>query len=494
MGQKKQKYRGFALGFYWRKFGFFAIVFAVGLLAYYSILPFKADISTYSPNSLDTSITINVSANSDGSISIDGKKIKERVKILADKDEVRFPIIDTSGTFYNNVTIDLTLPSDVANLTQYSTIGIHGVESTSAAIKDSRTIEYTADGVDPSGVVSIVAEMPSGTVNPPFIIKIYSLLSLISSNVWIIIGLTLPILSLLFMFAFIAYQYRRQRIDLPKVSTSAPPMALPPAVVGVLYRQKVTPREVAATLIDLALRGDILILDRERDFAFAKNRLDKRLLSFEKILLSKIFSNNIVSDQAEIEKRINNHIYSHKISLVSTGIYVLATRLGYFKVNPQQMHRRYQLIGLAGFFGGLIGFLLSLWIFSATPFIAFFWVGMMISSLIVVFTTKNIPIRTPLGQESLSNWLAFKNYLSSREKMPFSFENQELFQRYLPYAIVLDCEAVWASRFSEQSFVLPEWYVSPQSELGLQDFCLSLFPIISFVARSLSAIREPGFE
>jgi hypothetical protein len=200
------------------------------------------------------------------------------------------------------------------------------------------------------------------------------------------------------------------------------------------------------------------------------------------------------ADRIEIERRINNHFYSKKISLVSAGIYALTTRLGYFKTNPQSVHAKYRLFGILAFLIGLAGFGASFFYFPSPPYIVFFWVGMMVSAAIITATASYIPIRTPLGQEELSNWLAFKKYLSSPEPIPFAPNLNEIFLRYLPYAIVMDCEAAWAKRFTDHNFEMPVWFLTEKGSLALEDFCLSLFPIISYVSRSFVALREPGFE
>jgi hypothetical protein len=272
-------------------------------------------------------------------------------------------------------------------------------------------------------------------------------------------------------------------------------MLIPPAIVGALYNQKVSARGIAATLIDLALRGDIIIVDKDRGFAFGKNKFDQRLLSYEKILLSKIFRGHMVaSDREEIEKRVNDHFYSRKISLVSAGVYALATRLGYFKVNPQKLHAKYRYIGLSFFMIALAGFIVSLVFFPDPVYVVFLWVGMMVSSLIISILANKLPVRTQIGQEVLTNWLAFKKFLSNPEPFLFSEDNQNEFQKYLPYAIVLECETAWAKRFSAHNFLMPEWYSTEKFGLTLEDFCLSLFPIVSYVGRSFAALKEPGFE
>jgi hypothetical protein len=151
------------------------------------------------------------------------------------------------------------------------------------------------------------------------------------------------------------------------------------------------------------------------------------------------------------------------------------------------------LAGLLILFGSLVGFLTS---FTLTdyPYLSFIWIGLMVTSLVVTSVAQKIPMRAPLGREALSNWLAFRRFLSSKEKIPFSLDNIQSFEKYLPYAMVLDCEVAWAKRFSESTFAVPRWFISDKDGFSLQDFCLSLFPIVSYISRSLASVREPGFE
>lgn len=492
MEKKQQKYKTPLIGFYYRKLTFFAFIFITFFLILSNVNYYKADITDYSSSFFSGDKEISVDIEKSGIIKVDGQSVKERVEIVGNYEEIRFPVLSKSGQYFDNVTINLNLPKNVAYRSEHEMFAIYGVDESNSYVKNEKTIVYTATNVSAAAEISIVAKVPKGTFNLPIERRISAAISSIDINFWLVLGVFLPILVFIYMLLFVNYQIRKQKIDFPEKETDAPPMAIPPAVVGALYRQKVSSREIAATIIDLALRGDIYILDRERDFAFLKNKFDKRLLSYEKILLSKIFKDHLTSNKEEIDNRINDHIYSKKISATITGIYVLATRLGYFKINPQKVHLKYQMIGITSFFLGLAGFFSSLVVFKNTPFVIFFWIGMMISSLIIAVMAKKVPLRTSIGQENLSNWLAFRKYLSNKEKVPFSYDAIDLFQKYLPYAIVLDCEVAWANRFSEQNFVIPKWFVTENTASGMKGFCLSLFPIVSYVSRNLAAITEPG--
>ncbi len=493
---KRSRARRSILGFYGRKFLFFSLLLLAGWAVYVFVSNnnSQADQSPIISGDATGDKDIAVGISTEGSVTIDGEESDKKINFLADGDELRTPVIDQSGVSMPSLKITLTLPGDVAYQTSHEVLAIHGAGATNSYVSDSKTIIYEIDDVSGYATVSIVAKMPKGTIKANVTQQIQTNLASKSFNYWLIAAIALPSFTFVFMVFFLLIQTKRQKIEIPDKPINAPPMAIPPALVGVLMHQKVRSREIAATLIDMAIRGDILIIDRERGFAFGKGKFDKRLLGYEKILLSKIFRNNLSADRIEIEQRINNHFYSKKISLVSAGIYALTTRLGYFKTNPQSVHAKYRFFGILAFLLGLTGFGLSFAYFPNPPYVVFFWIGMMISAVVITGAASYIPIRTPLGQEELTNWLAFKKFLSSPEPMVYSQNLAAIFQNYLPYAIVMDCEAAWAKRFSDHNFEMPTWFLTEKGGLALEDFCLSLFPIISYVSRSFVALREPGFE
>lgn len=438
--------------------------------------------------------TIDIKITSKGDIFVDSEDTDRKLNSIPGYDELRVPIVDQPGQYYEKITINLEVPDNSAYKTEHEILAIHGVDDSGSNVIDGSHIEYVATGVSKMATLSIVAKIPSGVINKPFFVRVFDEMANLKFDFWLMVAIALPVLTIIYMFVFIANKRRGQRVDQPDKAISSPPMAIPPALVGVLYHGKVGSREVAATLIDLARRKDIYILDKDRGFSFGKGKFDKRLLPYEKILLSKIFKNNLSTSRIQIEQKVNEKLYSKKMSVVTAGIYSIATRLGYFQENPRKIFGRYRLIGIFAFLLGLAGFGASFFLNFLPSFTAFFWVGMMFSALIISFSAGSASSRTEIGTEALSNWLAFKKFLSDPAPIQYTPTVYQLFEAYLPYAIVLDCEAEWAKRFSDHSFIIPDWFVTTKSSLGIDDFCLSLFPIVSYVGRSLTELREPGYE
>jgi len=482
---------------YWRKLGFFLVLFLLFFGAWQFIAGsrFLADTSDIQPVSTYlTSSDVSLEVRDDGSVYKNGKKITSKIKPEKDFDELRLIVFDKNGFYLDNLRVTLNLPAAVSAQTKPEILAIHGVDSASSIIIDEKTILYEAKQVGESATITIVAKLPKGTINLSFYEQTIFLLSSFGSSVWLTIAVIIPLITLIYLILLVVTQRSAQSNTMPDRGIAAPPAALPPAVAGVLYGQKVGPREIAATLIDLSLRGYIFIIDRDRGFAFGKRNFFGQLLSFEKILLSKIFRDNIKISEEEVAERFANHLYSHKMSVFSNDVYALATRLGYFKVNPISMHRKYQFTGTLLFFFALACFFLTFKYFPSLPYAVFLWVGMMLSSLIIIVVGSRMPIKTALGRQALTNWLAFKKYLSDPQPLPPDQMSYEKFIHYLPYAIIFHSEALWVRRFSEQEFVVPDWFLSDKQGLGLHDFCLALFPIIGYIGQNLASIREPGYN
>ncbi len=485
-------------GLYKRKFVFFVLLFLMAFVSYKFVQNMRigADSITQSSllNSGGSRQVLNLEILENGSVLVNGAKSDIRLNPLADSDELRLPVIDNPPAYIDELVVYVKLPQAVAGKVTKQILAIKGVEASYSELLDDSTLRYRALGISQTATVSIVANIPKGVIERSIWFKLFSEPTASQFSFWVYLALALPVFTILFMMIFINYTTKLNKVEIPEKEVSSPPMAIPPALVGVLYHQKVTPREIAATLIDLAQRRDIFILDRDRGFAFGKGKFDQRLLGYEKMLLSKIFKNSISTTQSAVEESLQSQIYSKKVSLVSAGIYGIATRLGYFRQNPRKLHAKYWLFGSFAIAFAVAGFISSFFMDILPSFTALFWVGMMVSAIIIILMAGRIPFRTNIGRDALSNWLAFRKYLTNPEPIEYSPTVHQLFEAYLPYAVVLDCESAWARRFAKHNFSMPEWFITEKNGLGLEDFCLALFPIVSYVSRSLAALREPGFE
>ncbi|MCB0236142.1 MAG: DUF2207 domain-containing protein, partial [Anaerolineae bacterium] len=65
---------------------------------------------------------------------------------------------------------------------------------------------------------------------------------------------------------------------------------------------------------------------------------------------------------------------------------------------------------------------------------------------------------TPKGAEEAAKWLAFKRYMENLEQYTKVEEAQEIFDRYLPYAIAFGLEKSWIEKFAKVNTAPPPWF------------------------------------
>jgi uncharacterized membrane protein len=75
-------------------------------------------------------------------------------------------------------------------------------------------------------------------------------------------------------------------------------------------------------------------------------------------------------------------------------------------------------------------------------------IPLVLAGLVLAALAPSMPRRTATGSESLRRVLGFRLYVSTAEKHQHEFNEQEnIFARYLPYAIVFGCVDKWAKAF-----------------------------------------------
>lgn len=495
-----------SMTFRWKNF----LVFTLFLVSFFGIMYFwrLSDTSQASFNFSDvaqyqsiSSKTVNIVIKQNGRVLVDGKNIPSAFKIYADHDEMRLILLDNPGVFIQNLTAVVHLPQAVnKNEIEQTTYAIHGVGSYQNYFQDSQTLVYVASDIASTSTLTILTKLPKDLVHPPITKIILYYIQTLSAQSYLILAIILPLVALI-VTLFMVLKRRRDQIILLNVPPSAqPPAEVLPAVVGVLLDGQVGPREIAATLIDLAQRGYIYIIRKGNSFTFGKRKsvpFDDlpELKSYEKILLSKIFTPNAYRcTKADVQMRVGHHIFSRKMAQVFLGIYNEATFAGYFIQNPARVHARWKYVGIAFFFLSILGFIQSAFYAPDPKFTLLFWVGGMAASTVIIRISGLMPARSDLGSRSLTPWMAFRKYLKLNRLIPRGDCSKDIFARYLAYAVVFGVEDAWAKRFMQERFTNPRWYESQEPIVTLDEFIGGLFPLIAFAGELLAESHEPTVQ
>ncbi len=316
--------------------------------------------------------------------------------------------------------------------------------------------------------LTLVVAFEKGIFTPPTFLENWS--RVIFRN----IGILLPLVALL-----VSYKYWKKYGKDPKnrgvvVPQYTPPDGLTPAELGTIADYTADNRDISAIIIDLAIRGYIKIEDttkrektKNRKYIFHLLRTDtKDLKEYEKLFLEGMFSDFKKGTSVKMDS-LKNKFY--KISeQVKSDLYSSLVDSGYFASHPKK--KMNVMLGL-GFGIALVGF------FSLGPTEASYlgWsLGLVLSGSVVAITAWFMPKRTIKGAETQIWAEGMKMYMELAEKDRLEVMqgadsryigdttsptfNVELFERLLPYAIVMRVEKSWASKFKDIYSEPPDWY------------------------------------
>jgi hypothetical protein len=226
-----------------------------------------------------------------------------------------------------------------------------------------------------------------------------------------------------------------------------PPEGLRPGQIGTLLDEQANVVDVTATIVDLAVRGHLRIVELERAHWFTPRdwRLEKlaggtgELLSYERKLYDGLFESGDQVLLSSLKKK-----FATRMSAVQTALYQDVTTAGWFRGRPDKVRGRWQGGGfLLAIAGGWLTFLLSHRLHWAPVGIALTVVGVALFLL-----ARRMPARTAKGSAVLAQARGFREYVRTAEAEQLGFEEgADIFSRYLPYAVVFGETERWVRVF-----------------------------------------------
>ena len=208
---------------------------------------------------------------------------------------------------------------------------------------------------------------------------------------------------------------------------------LTPGETGTVFDERVDSREISATIVDLARRGYLKIVESKiNDFSFVKVKgTDKRgiLQPFEQELYDGLFKDGD-------EVRIKDGKFVSTVAETKKKIYDAVMNEKFFGKNPEDVRNKYTILGVFALLTLNFPLTLSAFIFG-----------------------RAMPRKTTEGVTAANIAKALKSFLISQDRQ-FSFQakKQLLFEKLLPYAIAFGVEKIWAERFKDMNLQTPDWY------------------------------------
>jgi hypothetical protein len=285
------------------------------------------------------------------------------------------------------------------------------------------------------------------------------------SENWVFLA---PLLTLAYM---LVRWYRRGRDPSwsdPLVVAYGPPeeggRVLLPAEVGVLLDERLDPRDVTASVVNLAVKGHVTIEERvtpgllfdRTDYVLKKAKgAGAELPPFERLLMERLFREH--GDEVSVSD-LKQRFFRNIEDLKKSAFDELG-RMKLFGANPLAVTEKYRIAGFAIFFAGVgIALLASKFglVDGDSSGIAAF-----LSGVVVFLLAPYMPVKTVNGVKVVGAIRGFEEFLSRTEKDRLKRMNDaNLFERCLPYAIALGVSERWAKAFEGIWQEPPRWYVS----------------------------------
>ncbi len=389
-------------------------------------------------------------------------------------DALRFS--DDYDEFYWNVTGDQwEIPIDAASAHIVLPPGASNIRAnvfTGSFRSKGRegTAEVAGTGVDvtttaPLGIhegLTVAVAFDKGAVREPTSADRFFLY--LRSN-W---ALFLPIVAFVLMFWLWWTKGRDPRLR-PIAAQYEPPDKLTPGEVGTLVDNSADMRDITASIVDLAVRGYLVIEEQQKDhllglthskeyvFHLKKSQAEWTTLQpHEQALLSGLFSGGNSGDSVSLSE-LHNRFYT-SLPGIRSDIFASLVGRGYYKRRPDSVRS-----GYIGF--GVVAGVILIWGGTAvarnmgmapTSFIV---AGILTGAIICGFGWF-MPAHTQIGARALEGVLGFEDFLNHVEADRFNrmIKTPEMFEKFLPFAMALGVEKNWSNAFKDIYTQPPQWY------------------------------------
>jgi hypothetical protein len=237
-----------------------------------------------------------------------------------------------------------------------------------------------------------------------------------------------------------------------------------PVEMGVLLDEELDPRDITASVVNLAVKGRITIEEKvipgflfdKKEYVLKKtSNAGAELPPFERLLMERLFREH----DPEVSVSDLKQEFFRNLEDLKKSAFEGLERRKLFGANPLAVTEKYRLRGFLIFFLGGGAALLA----SKTGLAESIPAGAAaaLSGVVVFVFAPYMPVKTVKGVKTLGAVRGFEEFLSRTERDRLErMKDANLFERCLPYAIALGVSKRWAKAFEGIHQEPPRWYVS----------------------------------
>jgi hypothetical protein len=272
-----------------------------------------------------------------------------------------------------------------------------------------------------------------------------------------------------------------------------PPDGVRPGQIGTLVDEQADVIDVTATIVDLAVRGFLLIEELPRE---AYGRLDWKLRKLDRptdelLLYERMLYGALFDERDEIRLSQLGGTFAEQLARVRRALYEDVVREGWFARRPDAERTRWTTGGMILTAAGVVGTVL-LALFTELALIG---LAVIIAGAALTLGGQHMPAKTTRGATVLAHTIGFRAYLYRGETDDVPAEQRlSVFSRYLPYAVVFDAVQRWAKTVEDAGVRETGadnlyWYEGP-AEWDLSKFAESMRIFTLATSGAISQARQ----
>ncbi len=371
-------------------------------------------------------------------------------------DQWDVPIISSSAT--------VIMPQKV-QLTDLQETCFHGAYGSTESCTDktydlesentlaSNSITFKQNQLNPYEGLTIVFGWPKGIVATP------TQKEIITDFIWDNVSMFIFIFIALGCFIYWLINGKDPKGRGTIIAEYEAPDNLSPAEVGTIIDERAQSKDISAEIINLAVKGYLKIKREEgkgifktASYTLIKLKDSSSLtVDHEKKLLNALFA----TGETEVEMSDLHDTFYKKYQELVSDVYGITTTKGYFPDRPNTARMVFLVIGII--------ITIFAYIASGAMETDVGLISTIISVIIVVISSRFMSRKTKKGVIAKEQILGLKEYLTVTEKDRIKFhnapeKNPQIFEKLLPYAMVLGVEKQWAGQFADIYKQPPKWY------------------------------------
>lgn len=411
------------------------------------------DLKIYIPSAVDATRTVDIAY-----------RVRNPTRFFDQYDEFYWNVTGNDWPVpIDRATAAVHLPDSASgSLRAQAFTGVYGSteRDATAQVEGSNAAFATNNPLPMRGAMTIDVYIPKGILKEPG--GLTKLFWFIGSNPVVF----LPLVTLAVMFILWWYAGRDPDPGMSVAPMYEPPAGISPAEAGTLLDDRIHPRDITSTIVDLAVRGFIKIEETDdrglllhhKDYIF--HLLQKRqdwsgLAPHERVMMENIFTDDIPATRLS---SLKNRFYT-AVPAVRTDIMSALKQKGIYTLDPESANA-YSFgaalcivipFAIVQYFGGAD-------FFSSVPTLI---LSVLISALIWWLFARVMTAKTVKGARTHIAVLGFQEFMNRVDADRLKVLPPSTFEKFLPYAMALGVEHHWAQAFAGIIKDPPSWYAAP---------------------------------